>query len=465
MEKLASFYTKLKFNDLNEEVINSAKRCTLDLLGVAIGGSNLPSSKKVVNIVKSMGGKLESSVIANDLKVPSPNAALANGVMAHGLELDDVDNESSTHPGAVIIPTALAVAEKVEASGKEFILAITSGYDLMLRIGAALIPSAHYARGFHPTATCGAFGAALTASILMGLDTNEVMNALGIAGSQASGLMEFLSDGSWTKRLHPGWAAHSGIIASLLAKEGFTGPKTILEGKHGFIKAHTDHYDMNKLIEGLGERFLINEVSIKPHACCRYIQPAIDAVLKIVKENEINPKDIDEVIIGTVKTALPIVVEPIELKYKPRNIVDAQFSMPFSISVAILKGRAFINEYTEEMIKNDEVLNIAKKVKVINDPELDKLFPKKWQAKAKIKLKNGKIYESHVEAPKGDPENPLTDKELEDKFRILVQGKLLEDKINEAIKMIHKLDKLSNIKEFVHLFTIEEGKNRYIYVL
>ncbi|MCX8191929.1 MAG: MmgE/PrpD family protein, partial [Nitrososphaerales archaeon] len=213
------------------------------------------------------------------------------------------------------------------------------------------------------------------------------------------------------------------------------------------------------LTEGLGERFLINEISIKPHACCRYIQPAIDVVLKIVRENGINSYDIDEVIVGTVKTALPIVAEPIEVKCRPRNIVDAQFSMPFSVSVAILKGRAFINEYNEEMIKNEEVLNLAKKVKVINDPELDKVFPKRWQATAKIRLKNGKVYEDCIEAPKGDPDNPLTDKELEDKFRTLVQGRLSEDRTEEAIKVIYRLDRVANIKELIDLFTIEEGKN------
>lgn len=453
-EELASIYTNFKFKDLKDNVIQASKRCTLDLLGVAVGGSILPSSRSVINVVKSMGGSLESSIIASNFKSSSPNAALANGVMAHGLELDDVENESSAHPGAVIIPVALAMAEKLEMGGAEYLLSIVIGYDFMLRLGAALTPSAHYARGFHPTATCGAFGAALTAGRLLELDVDRIANALGIVGSQASGLMEFLSDGSWTKRFHPGWAAHSGIVAALLAKEGFKGPKSILEGKHGFIKAHTDQYDLAKLTQGLGERFLITEVSIKPHSCCRYIQPAIDAVLELIKKYSLRSEEIEEVVIGTVKTALPIIAEPPELKYNPKTIVDAQFSMPFSVAVAILKGRAFIEEYTEETIRSSEVLALAKKVKVVNAPELDKAFPRQWQATAKIKTIDGIMFEGRMETPKGDPANPLTDKELEEKFRTLVYGKLPEYQVEEAITLIHRLDKLSNIRELIELFTI-----------
>jgi len=447
-EELAAFYTQLNFKDLQDSVIQAAKRYTLDLLGVAIGGSILPSSKSVVNVVKAMGGSLESSIIASTLKVPSPNAALANGVMAHGLELDDTDNESSSHPAASVIPTALAVAEKLESGGDEYLLSIVSGYDLMLRLGATLTP---YAHGFHPTATCGAFGAALVAGRLLGLDVDKMVNALGIVGSQASGLMEFLSDGSWTKRLHPGWAAHSGIIAALLAKEGFTGPKSILEGRHGFIKAHTDQYDLGKLTQGLGERFLITGVSVKPHSCCRYIQPAIDAVLELTEKNSIRPEDIEEVTVGTVKPAITIAAEPPELKYSPRSVVDAQFSMPFGVAVTLLKGRAFIEEYTEKMIRNSEVLTLAKKVKVVNDPELDKVFPRQWQATVKIKTKDGSVYAGKVETPKGDPANPLTDKELEEKFKTLACDIFPSDRVNEIIQTVQRLERLTDIKELTDL--------------
>ena len=278
-----------------------------------------------------------------------------------------------------------------------------------------------------------------------------MVNALGIVGSQASGFMEFLSDGSWTKRLHPGWAAHSGIIAALLAKEGFTGPKSILEGRHGFIKAHTDQYDLGKLTQGLGERFLITDVSVKPHSCCRYIQPAIDAVLELTEKNSIRPEDIEEVTVGTVKPAITIAAEPPELKYSPRSVVDAQFSMPFGVAVALLKGRAFIEEYTEKMIRNSEVLALAKKVKVVNDPELDKVFPRQWQATAKIKTKDGSVYAGKVETPKGDPANPLTDKELEEKFKTLACDIFPSDRVNEIIQTVQRLERLTDIKELTDL--------------
>ena len=203
----------------------------------------------------------------------------------------------------------------------------------------ALQPAEHYSHGFHPTATCGAFSSAAVASRLMGLTPKETMNAFGVAGSQAAGSLEFLSDGSWTKRFHPGWASHSGIVAAILARNGFTGPKTILEGKSGFIRSYSDRPNIERVVDGLGVDYQIVRTSIKPYACCRYNQAPIDCMINIIQQNDVNPVDIRSTRVGMLQVGFPIVAEPVAQKRRPSSVVDAQFSAPFAIAVAALRGQ------------------------------------------------------------------------------------------------------------------------------
>ena len=198
---------------------------------------------------------------------------MANGTAFHSIEMDDVNNEASLHPGVVAFPTALSMADLAHVSGKDFIAAVVAGYDVIVRLGRALQPAEHYGRGFHPTGTCGAFGAAVVAGRLLGLQGDDFIHALGIAGSQTAGSMEFLAQGAWTKRLHPGWASHSGSWAALLARSGYTGPTTILEGRDGFLQAYSGNPDMSLVLQDLGDEYLITRTAIKPHACCRYVIP------------------------------------------------------------------------------------------------------------------------------------------------------------------------------------------------
>lgn len=449
--KLTDFCTEFSYKDLSEDLIQAVKHLFLDFLGVSLGGFTLPSSKIVISTVKDFVGIPESTIIGVGEKVLSQNAALANGVMAHGLELDDVHNESSLHPGAPVISAALATAEKEKVDGKTFALGVVLGYEVMARIGVSVTPSAHYAHGFHPTGTCGAFGATVAVGKILNLQANQLTCAMGIAGSQAAGLLEYLANGSWTKRFHAGWAAHNGIIAALLAKNGYTGPSTVLEGKHGFVRTHSDKQDFSRLTEGLGESFAILNVSVKPHACCRYMHAPIDAVLELVRENNIKPENVDEVTISLVKSAIPIVGEPLEAKYNPQSVVDAQMNMPFGVAVAILKHRAFVDEFTEKMIKNSEVLSLARRTRIIHDPELDKVYPKLWPAKTKIKTKDGKTYEARVDISKGDPGNPLTEEELQEKFRILAGKVLTKEKIDEIVRMVQRLETLEEINILTEL--------------
>jgi 2-methylcitrate dehydratase PrpD len=283
-------------------------------------------------------------------------------------------------------------------------------------------------------------GSAVTAAKILRLDQEAMANALGIAGSQAGGSMEYLADGTFTKRLHPGWAAQSGLLAALLAREGFTGPKTILEGKRGFLQAYSSKPDSSKLLESWGDPFMVKKTSIKPHACCRYKQGPIDGILEIMQRNHLQPSNIERVTLGILKTGFPIIVQPEEQKYNPKSVVDAQFSMPFGAAVAILYGRASLNEYTIKNVNSHEVKEMMDRVQCVKYPELEKDFPKKWPATVTITKKDGQKFTVRIEYPKGDPENPLSWDELIDKFKDLVSSIFSDDTSDKIVDRVRALE-------------------------
>ncbi|UCF56185.1 MAG: MmgE/PrpD family protein, partial [Deltaproteobacteria bacterium] len=425
---------------------------TLDFLGVALRGSLVDSTRAMYAVVEDLGLAPEGGVIIGTGKrAPYQYAALANGTSAHSLELDDVNNEASLHPAVAVFPAALAASEMEETNGKKFIEGGVLGYEVIIRLGKALNPSAHYAQGFHPTATCGTFGAVAAASKIMGLDAGQMLNAMGIVGSQAAGSMEFLADGAWTKRMHPGWAAHSGIIAALLAKKGFKGPGSILEGRDGFLRAYSPSSDASRILEGLGESYQIIQTSIKPHACCRYKQAPIDGILRIMEQNHLKADEVERVTLGILKTGFPIIVKPEELKYNPNSVVDAQFSMPFGAAVAMIYGKAGLDEYTQDNVDSQRVKEVMKKIVCVEDPELDKEFPSRWPASVKILTKKGKEHLTRIDYPKGDPKNPLSWDELIDKFNNLTSPILPSERMKEIIDRAQLLEKEENLGSFARL--------------
>jgi 2-methylcitrate dehydratase PrpD len=344
----------------------------------------------------------------------------------------------------VVFPSALATGEMAGASGKSFILAVVLGYEVMIRLGRALGAENSYKRGFHPTGTCGTFGSSVASSKILGLQQEEILNAFGISGSQAAGSMEYLAQGAWTKPFHAGWAAHSGMVAALLSRKGFKGPSSILEGRDGFLHAYSNGADPSKVLEGIGSRFQILQTSVKPHACCRYMQPPIDAVLKIVNENNIRPEQVKKIKVGVLRAGTHLIAEPIESKYTPQSIVDAQFSMPFGATVALLYGKAGLKEFQLSTIQSIPVREMMRKVECIVDPELDRNFPKQWRASAEILTEDEKSYSTTVEYPKGDPENPLSWEEMKERFHDLT-GQIM--KKEQRLKIVEEVERLDGIKD------------------
>lgn len=439
-QRLVQKCYELDYDSLSAEEIDRVRYLFLDYLGVATRGSLYDSSKPPQSLARILGTDPAGAlVIGTDLKTTPQLAALANGIAAHAPELDDVVNEASLHPGVAVISAALAAGHLSDDSVRSFVEAVVVGYEVCVRTALALNPSAPYERGFHPTGTCGTMGAAVTAAKILKLDQNQMMNALGIAGSQAAGSMEFLADGSHTKRFNAGWAAQSGVIAALLARDGFTGPRTILEGKHGFLHAYATGSNPDRLLSDWAKPYYIMKTSIKPYSCCRYKQGAIDCILKIMHDNGLQASDVEKVTIGVLPAGFALIAEPIQLKQNPKSVVDAQFSMPFGAAVAMLFGKAALDEYVLENIQSSQVKALMEKVFCEKDKRLAEEFPKKWPAWTNILTTGGQTYTAAIDYPKGDPENPLTWDELIDKFNGLTAPLFSPEKRIEIIDSIQHL--------------------------
>lgn len=443
-EELAEFCVTLSANKIPASVIENAKYFAFDFAGVALRGSQEASSRVVFDTISMIDGVAThgSTVIGHAARMSPVWASFANGSSAHALELDDTHQEGSIHPGVVVFPAALAIAEAENSSGHELLAAAVVGYDVACRLAMALRPGEHYAHGFHPTATCGVFSSAAVAARLMDLTIEQTVNAFGIAGSQAAGSLEFLADGTWTKRFHPGWASHAGIMAALLARNGFTGPHRILEGKSGFLRSYSDNPDVGRVVAGLGANFEMSRTSIKPHACCRYNQAPIDGVLRLVSLHNIAPDDIDEINIGMLNVGFPIVAEPVTQKRRPASVVDAQFSVHFAVAVAVLNRQVGLSEYQVENLHAPEIIALMDRVTCEPAPDLDALFPQQWSARVEIVLRDGRRYEDTINYPKGDPENPLSWDELHDKFMELVSDIGATERTAQTLALARRLDQM-----------------------
>ncbi|MFQ5761626.1 MAG: MmgE/PrpD family protein [Candidatus Bathyarchaeia archaeon] len=452
-ERLAEFVEGTSFRNLPQTTHDLAKKAVLDFLGVSVAGSTSDWSKIVLGVVRS-GGASHATVIGEAEKTSVFNAALANGTMAHSHDFDDVHNASATHPGSAVISAALACAEKEGTDGETFIAAIVLGYDAMIRLSLALNPESHYRRGFHPTATCGTFGAAVTASKILSLESEKIANALGIAGSFAAGLLEFLADGAMTKRLHPGKAAQNGLLSAYLARDGFTGPKSVFEGRDGVLHAYSDASNAELLLSDLGSSFKILEDSFKPYACCRCSHSAIDALFSIMKKTGVNAESISAMDAKTPSWAARLVSEPSERKYHPETMLEAQMSLPYSLAVAAYRGTALLNEFQGENLRDPKILNLARRVQAARDEGLDeacKSRPDTIPAVVEVRTIEGKVYVERVDYAKGDPQNPMNSEEHHAKFKSLMAHRFDEKTTEMIADTVDRLEKLQRIEELASL--------------
>ena len=432
-ELLASFTKSFKLSNTPKNVVEHAKLCFLDWLGATLAGSAEKEAEVLAEVFGELSPK-ESSIVGFKLKAPSQAAAYVNGAVSHMVELDDIHREAIIHPGVPVVPAALALAEKQDVSGEKLLEAIIVGYEVEISIGKAVNPS-HY-KYWHTTGTCGTFGAAAAACKVLELSEEEVINALGIAGTHAAGLIEVF--GTSSKPLNPGRAARDGVVAALLASRGFTGPKTILEGEKGFFKATSSEEDYEKGFKGLGEVYEICRNGFKRHSSCGHTHAAIDAVLSLTSRLGFRADEVVEVEVGTYRDAVEIVGR----NYNPKSPAEAKFSLPYCIAVALLDGAVSLRQFTSSRLFSGDVRELMKRVKVYLDEEVNSLYPKKLGARVRVKLKSGDVVEELVEVAKGNPENPLSTSELVDKF---VQLASLRVKVEDAKRLAEEVLKLEKV--------------------
>lgn len=442
--KIADFVRALRFDELPPQTVRMTRLAFLDWLGSALRGGVENPAKMAVSVIRAQGGLPQSTILPSCEKTSALNAALANGIGSHIVELDDVHRGSILHAGAVVIPSALAAAEMVHATGQEMFEAIVAGYEIAIRLGEAVSPSHYYF--WHTTGTCGTFGACVAAGKLLKLNRDQLVWAVGSAGTQAAGLWEFISEGAMSKHLHAGKAAYNGFLAALLAREGFTGASAIIEGKRGFCMATASAFDLAKITDKLGESpYKIEENSFKLHASCRHTHPAIDLVLELAAGNNILPGDVTGLAVKTYRTALDITSNP-----EPRSIFAAKFSLPFCAALALVKGSCGLEDFSEESLRDPEIRRIAGEVRLEVDDELDSLHPARWPARVEITVSTGKSFSSRTDFPKGDPENPLDDEQLISKFRGLAKHSWSREKVEALLHAALSLESLEDVANLFH---------------
>ncbi len=439
--KLAAFCADIRWDDIPLEVRERTKDFLLDSLGVTFRGTLEASSKPGVDYVRGLQTDGPSSVIGEGFRTSAPWAALVNGTAAHAIEMDDVTSESSLHPAVCAIPAAVGVAEERGADGAALVAAIVAGYEVTLRVGNALNPSSAYQRGFHPTSVSGVFGAATAAAHIMGLNAAQLTDALGICGSMASGSMEYLTDGAWTKRINAGWAAHAGTVAAGLAAAGFNGPPTIFEGPHGFLTGFTDEPKTARLLDDLGDFYQIQKVSIKPYGCCRYNHGIIDCMFALREEHGITPEQVEKIRFSVLSAGRDIVAEPIEQKQAPENVVDAQFSAHFAAAVALARGVADVNQFTPESIQDPVLRDLTARTEHHFNPEIDRLYPLQWRTEAEIELRDGRVVATEIDHATGEPENPVPREDLVEKFILLAEPLLQGVAAQDLTRQILTIDR------------------------
>ena len=448
---LARFVSALEFDHLPSEVVERTRLLVMDHFGIALRARHAADlNPSICCALEALGlSSGQSSVIGDSAGYAPPAAAFYNGNLAHSLDFDDTHARGSIHPSAPIVPAALAAGEMTGASGHDLINAIVAGYESQIRISIALGPTAHYLQGFHPTATCGAFGAAAAAGRLFGLGAESMSRAFGLVGSQAAGSMQFLADGAWNKPFHTGYAAMNGLIAATMAREGFFGTAEALEGhKGGFLKAYAPDPDPTEVVAELGQRYETMEIAVKPYPSCRYGHAAMDALIALRAANQIDFKNVDTVDIGLPRTGWNLIGDPEAAKQSPKNYVDGQFSMPFVAAVALREGGMVWDDYARHL-DDEQTLRLCQRVHANVDDRCEAVFPDNMSGVARITTSSGESFEEMVVTPKGEPANFLTTDEMRAKFNTLVAPYLNDARRASLADALLRLDSEIDVKQLL----------------
>ena len=413
----------------------TARKCEdllIDVVGLCVTARN---EDYITSALAGWDDDGPCTVIGHRRTLTASGAAFVNGTAAHGEDFDDTFEGGPVHAGAVIVPAVLAACERHHPDGRMALTGIAVGTEVLCRL-SLVVPKAVHKAGFHPTAIFGAMGAAAGVGVALGLDAKQIVDALGIAGSMASGIIEYLAEGAWTKRLHAGWAAQSGIRAALLAKQGFAGPRTVFEGVHGLFHgfAHTTKGDYDALIGDFGDRWVTDTLAFKPYPCGTMAQPYIDCARRLAARG-IMAEDITSILCEVAEGTVHRLWEPLASKQRPPNGYAAKFATPYLLATGFVHGGVGLGAFTESAIRDEKVLALAAKVKFVIDP--DNPYPKNYTGHIKATLKDGSVVEDRQPYLRGGAQEPLTRQDVTDKFALNAQhGGWSKSQGDAALKLL-----------------------------
>jgi 2-methylcitrate dehydratase PrpD len=448
---LSDYIHKLRYEDLPRDVVESAKLFLLDYLASAMAGYKINRifNEALWNVVGGMGGKKESGVFFHKAKLPAPNAALLNAAYGHGADMDDGNRTAQGHPGVAVMPVALALTEAHHLTGREAIAAIVAGYDIFVRLATAMNPS-HLSRGFHTTGTVGTIAAGGAAAKALNLNLDKVRNALSLAALQAAGLLEVAESGQMAKPLHPAKAAFSGILSARMAEAGAEGPREPLEGRKGFIKAFTDHVDLDILLKDLGRDFRIASCYVKLYPACRHTHAAIDAASNLRSSGLPSPALLEKVKVHVYPAAINLT----GTIYEPKNEDEAKFSLAYTVATALTKGNFTLQDLDVAKSFDPETRALVSKIEIISDPLLESRAANIRGARVELVMKDGTTRHVEVRLPKGEPEVPVTFEDIEVKMASCAETVFPKERLQTIARTVKKLDRLNNIGSLTRLLAL-----------
>lgn len=465
-QQLAQFAVNTTFARLPADVVDSVRKRVLDILGICVAATPLDTSRAVRAYAAEQAGAAQASAVGVSARMPATVAAFVNGVLAHSLDYDDTHLPSVLHPSASVVPAALAAAEATGADGRATIAAIAIGLEVCVRIGMSGYDrearnSTFFENGQHATSICGALGAAVSAGLLYGLDADGITHTLGIAASMSSGIIEANRTGGTVKRMHCGWAAHSAVSAAQLARNGITGPATVLEGRFGFFQAWLQgRFDPGAILSGLGvdgvgTQWAVPGIFFKPYPANHFTHAAIDAAISL-RAQGLRPEQVDAVTLGVAAPTVRTIGEPIRVKREPTTGYMAQFSGPYAVAAGLLGGSGLgvsLGDYTDALAVDSVRRALMAKVTVVADERCTEIFPNQFPAVLRVRTTGGEELVEEVMTTRGGPQRPLSFDELARKFRDNTGTYLADETAEDTQHRVEALDRLADIRSLLSPLT------------